>query len=137
MPYRVSWYVPDHIVYALVSGNLDTREAVAVIRELAEHAAQSEAQRVHYIVDMLRMKGKPLDVGKLQDANKQHQPANSDWSLLITKNGIYKAGAKVASLVSGQRLRVFDSVPDALRFLRSDDTAINWDAARKAVLQKR
>lgn len=134
MPYRVEWYIPQQIVYAQLKGDLKTKQAIEVIRKLAEHAQSSPRKRVHYVVDMLKLQGSPLNLPRLQEANKRHQSSNADWSLLVTTNGIYKAGAQMASLVLQQRLRVFDTVAGALAFLRADDPDLDWSQANTSVL---
>src|SRR5258705_10114284 len=87
MPYRLSWYHENHVIYAAVSGNFTVAEFEAYGEELIGSYLDSATCPLHIISDVTRMEKFPTQVWTAIRATQpwlRHR--NLGWIILL-KNG--------------------------------------------------
>jgi hypothetical protein len=136
MPYTVTWYIPDEIIYVHYIGKMtveELRESLLKMRELMEGSPRN---LVHAISDV----GDMVDPVPLKDSMKivrevGHHP-RSGWTISIReKSALVKMGSALGSSLFRLRFRAFDTLDQAIAHLKFFDEKLSWDKVGKAVAE--
>jgi len=87
MPYQLSWYRENHIVYATVSGNFSLDELQAYGRDLATNYLDPATTPIHIISDAREMGAFPTHaLSAMRSTESWLRHPNLGWAILIGKN---------------------------------------------------
>ncbi len=128
MPYAVSWYIENEIVYAHYSGVTtpeELRDSLILIKEMIE---RSSRQLVHVISDVGDVTQPVSPMESLGIIRKVGTPSQAGWMLVLReKSVVIKLGVALGTTVFKSRNRMFDSIEEATAFLKDMDTTLSWD----------
>lgn len=84
MPYQLSWYQENHIVYAAVSGNFSLAELEAYGQELTTHYLNPATNPIHIISDARAMGAFPTHaLSAMRTTEGWLRHPNLGWAILI------------------------------------------------------
>ena len=124
MPYTISWYLPNRIVMLKVEGLLTTAEIRSLIGDALPFVNEGKPL-VHFLVDTQNLqKIESIPEGlKVVQGNPPH--ASMGWMLVIGKmNPLIKFFLDFVGLLTKSRYNHFDTLPEALNFLRGIDLSL-------------
>ena len=126
MPYRMSWYRENQVVYAAVTGNFTVAEFEAYGEELVESYLDGAQHPVHIISDVSQMEKFPTQVWTAIRATEpwlRHR--NLGWIILL-KNGsnpMLRFLFSAVTQVVGIRYHIVETPEEAFMLLQQlDDT---------------
>jgi len=131
MPYRFEFYPEKHLIYLCYFGNVTLDDAhdgqECLIAKLAEVDSY-----VHTLMDLRYMQEFPTSIKLLKNVMRPIQSENLHWMILVTNNNRlvkYLGSILMQVLIRGVRLRLLDTMEEALEFLVQQDAAIGDIAA--------
>jgi hypothetical protein len=119
MAHEISWYIPGHVLYLRVSGDLFIEEVQTIDQELIQylHKKPDDIMLVHLIVDLLGVTKLNVNVPRMSSTLTHLREPALGWTLLINHNILLNFVGTVASQVAKKRLRTFPSLQEADSFL--------------------
>src|SRR5262245_10913210 len=124
MPFTISWYMPERIIYVELSGILTASDVQGFIAQMYEMVASSKFQ-VHSITDthqIVKIKSIP-EVFKTVQAAPMHQ--NAGWSIMVGSiNPFVNFVADFVSSIMHSRYRRFDRMQQAIDFIKERDETL-------------
>jgi len=134
MPFSVSWYIKDEIIYTRYWGTVtaeDLRNCLLQTQEFMEHSPRSI---IHVISDV----GDIVEPVSFKDSMKIVREVGphprAGWTLNIReKSALIKMGASLGSSIFKMRFRAFSTLDQAIDHLKFFDSAISWDKIDKSV----
>jgi len=135
MALKTRWYVQDAVIYVQFWGETSVDDMRQYIQDAYELSDQSERSLVHVIADSSNVtKGVNIkDVMKTLANVKPHPKAG--WNITIgEKDKLIRFTTDVARQLLRLRTRSFDTMDQAIAFLKDIDHSIDWDKANKMVL---
>jgi hypothetical protein len=135
MPYSVAWYVEKQVVYARYLGDLTTqefREYLEVVeRDYLDHG---ETPLVHILVDIAQSTSLPT-LEQLTASVRRNIHPKSGWMLVtgVTNPASRWIGEFVSRLFKF-RYRSFNTLPEAVAFLKEKEPTIDWAKADESAL---
>ena len=135
MALKTRWYVQDAVIYVQFWGETSIDDMRQYIEDAYELSDQSERSLVHVIADSSNVtKGVNIkDVMKTLANVKPHPKAG--WNITIgEKDKLIRFTTDVARQLLRLRTRSFDTMDQAIAFLKDIDHSIDWDKANKMVL---
>lgn len=135
MPYTMGWYIDKEIVYMKCSTALSVAELHACLTEINGYIALSDRPLVHAIIDLTSL-SKPLSLVEAAQAMKGYKaPAQMGWTISVgDQDKVVKFLSSVTAQILKVRQRSYNTLDEALAFLKDMDTTIHWDQANQAVL---
>lgn len=135
MNYSNRWYITNEILYVRYWHESTPEIVVQQIDEMYTMLNQSSGNAIHVIVDATYVT-KPLsvkDYSKLVGHYKTHPKYR--WTLMVAqKNALIRFVSTIGMHLFNTRQRTFDTVDEALAFLKEIDPDINWSQADPSVL---
>jgi hypothetical protein len=133
MPYNISWYIENAVIYTEFSGEISEVELYEVLKEIEAMARASGRPIIHSISDVSRVtKSLPLPT-TVSVTRKIDLSFMSGWSIVVgEKDALIKFVSSIARQLMKLRQRNFDTLSDAIAFLRANDSSIDWDLAEKS-----
>ncbi len=135
MPVKTQWYVPEAVIYTQFSGETSIEDMHQYIRDAYRLSDLSNRSLVHVIADSSRVtKGVNIkEVMKTVSSVKPHPKAG--WNITIgEKDKLIRFTTDVARQLLHLRTRSFNTIDEALAFLKDIDHSINWTAIDQMVL---
>jgi hypothetical protein len=127
MPYAMDWYIPGAIVLSEYSGAVTKDEIRESTLELIKLLASTERPLVHTVTDISEVtEALPLTqvIGAIRETN--FKPANG-WHITVgEKSPMVKFVSNLSRQLLRMRTRTFDTMEEALAFLRETDSSIDW-----------
>ncbi len=125
MPYTIRWYVEGRVIleraYGIVTMAELERFNEEVTREIVEHGTPP----VHVVVDLTSVERYPPSLREvLSTMRRTTDRARLGWMVVAVQNPVLRFVASVVFQVAGTRLRMFSTVPEALKFLALMDDGI-------------
>ena len=124
MPFTISWYMPDRIIYVELSGTVTAADVQAFIAQMYDMVASSKLP-VHSITDthrVVKIESIPA-VFKTAQAAPMHQ--NAGWSIMVGSiNPFVNFAADFVSSIMHSRYRRFDTMQQALDFVQERDETL-------------
>jgi len=124
MPYTISWYTPQRVVHMQVEGLLATSEVESLIAEAGVYVSEG-APLVHFLVDTrtLQKIESVAEALKVVQGNPPHP--NMGWMIVVGKmNPVVKFFLDFVGLLTKSRYRRFDTLPEAMDFLKETDQTL-------------
>jgi hypothetical protein len=126
MPYEVSWYRPERVIYLKVSDAVTLQELAAGI-EFIEQGVRSGIAPVHVIVDVQQAKSIPgnvLEIKRLISTMDKDQRDQTGWILLVGMNPLINTFVTVITQLLSAQYRNFKYPKLALEFLAKQDETL-------------
>jgi len=134
MPYKISWYIPDEVVYIHYSGIVSVDELRNSLQEAYDYMESSPRHLVHTISDV----GDVVTPTTIKDSMNIIREVGSHprtgWTVSIReKSPLVKMGSAMGSSIFGLRFRAFDTLEQAMVHLKYFDERLSWhkDEAHK------
>ena len=106
MPYQLSWYKENHIVYAAVSGNFTLEELENYGRELTTDYLEKATAPIHIISDANAMEKFPTQaLPAIRSAEGWLRHSNLGWVILIGKKSNPMLGFLLAVVTKVVKLK--------------------------------
>jgi len=135
MAVKTRWYIQDAVIYVKFWGETTVDDMRQFIQDAYELSDLSDRSLVHVIADSSRVtKGVNIkDVMKTLSNVKPHPKAG--WNITIgEKDKLIRFTTDVARQLLRVRTRSFNTIDEAVTFLKDIDPSIDWDKANKMVL---
>ena len=135
MAVKTRWYIQGAVIYVKFWGETTVDDMRQFIQDAYELSDQSDRSLVHVIADSSRVtKGVNIkDVMKTLSNVKPHPKAG--WNITIgEKDKLIRFTTDVARQLLRVRTRSFNTIDEAVTFLKDIDPSIDWDKANKMVL---
>lgn len=130
MPYKIDWYIKDEVIFSEYSGVItadEVRGAMAAVNSLTENSPRS---LVHVLIDVGNVT-QSLDPKQGITTLRETPPhPRSGWSIIMREHSIFaKMLIMFGASIFKARTRSFDTLEEAIRFLKEMDSTINWEQA--------
>ena len=137
MGFSAEWYLPDKILYARNWGDTTPESVRLQVDTLDQMLTDSAAGSIYVILDLtqvtkaLNLKDFPKAFGSYKTNPKY------GWMLMVgQKDPLVRFASGVATTLFKAKQRTFNSLPEAIEFLRTVDPDINWSTADPGVLTR-
>lgn len=136
MPHKSRWYIEKEVLYAQFWAETTILDARTFLEEMNAYARQGHRPQVHVLVDLSRVT-RPLGVAGLAQAVYNFTPdPRLGWAVTVSdRNSALKMTVRLAYQLLGAQRRSFDTLQEALDFLRLSDPDIDWNKADPHVLE--
>lgn len=130
MPYSITWYIPDEIVYVRYYGVTTTDDLRESLQNTYQMIESSPRHLVHIISDVGDItKAVPL-AESVKIVREIGGHPRTGWTISIRDNSaLLKMGSALGSSLFRLRFRAFDTFDEALAHLKWYDDALSWDKA--------
>ncbi len=137
MAYKTGWYIEGQITYAQFISPSGVEELRAGLQELDRYAEQGQRPLIHTIVDLSRLE-ESIGLVKMAQAVKGRKPdPHIGWVIMVgEQNKVIRFTASVVRQILQMRQRSFDTLPEALDFLRDIDSGLDWSRADNHVFDR-
>ena len=135
MPVKTQWYVPESVIYTQFSGETTVEDMTQYIQDAYRLSDLSSRSLIHVIADSSRVtKGVNIkEVMKTVSNVKPHPKAG--WNITVgEKDKIIRFTTDVARQLLRLRTRSFDTINEAVTFLKDIDPSIDWTTIDQLVL---
>ncbi|HUN07752.1 MAG TPA: hypothetical protein PLQ56_14175 [Aggregatilineales bacterium] len=137
MPCKSTWYIENQVLFVHIWGDTDLDDYISYFQQSYEAYDQSDAPVIHTIVDASGV-NKQANLIDVQRALPKTRHPRSGWTVTV-KDGPGSVMARfvmtMVSKVLNLHFRHFDTLDEALEFLRHIDPNLDWDQARQSVLK--
>jgi hypothetical protein len=134
MPFHIGWYVEQQVIYARLEGDLTPEEYQACLRASAAMLQTVHEGQVHILNDVAQIRRMPNLFETIRSVPKTPQP-QMGWMLTIGEsNTLRRFWSDLFARIAPIRYRRFETVDQALEFLRQEDSHIDWTKANPDVL---
>ncbi|MCA9906520.1 MAG: hypothetical protein KC547_21850 [Anaerolineae bacterium] len=136
MAIQSDWLVPNTVILTRYSGAPTEEEILNNSDETIALIDSSDAPFVHVIVDSAEVtKSPPLSVTvKTAKASPRHQRAG--WILTVGgQNALVQFATSIARQLLQVRTQNFDTIDDAIAYLKTVDETIDWSQIRTELIR--
>ncbi|MEO8607599.1 MAG: hypothetical protein ABI690_06945 [Chloroflexota bacterium] len=126
MPYEVSWYRQDRVIYMQLKEAVSIQD-LAAATEFAMNAVREGIAPVHLIVDIQAVKSIPsnvLEIKKSIPTLTKEQRDLTGWIVLIGMNPLINTFVSVITQLLGTKYRNFKYQKLALQFIAQQDETL-------------
>lgn len=127
MPFEISWYQPQRVIYWRVSGQV-TLEDVAQMRIGQQNMLSEGKNPVHTIADISDVTNFPTDLRQLKEALDGVNHPHLGWVLIVgTTTPLKRFVTTTATqmVIPKVRLRMFNTMDEAAEFLKHVDITVS------------
>ena len=128
MPFAMSWYVTNHVVYEKLSGFVSLEEIVEVLRQGEQYQAQAGDQAVHFIADITELRALPMNI--VQIRNIELKPPPQKGMTVVVSSPSYSVNSvatffgKLMRMALGFRFQMFSTIDEAYAYLQQVDPSL-------------
>ena len=127
MSFQVEWLVKQQIILARDSGEITVDLLAMQDVQIIELLAESRQNNLtHVIVDLRAVTKFPTNIGEINQYANTRKQANLGWILVVNDNRLIRFVANVVTQLTKTRFRNFDSMEEAIDFLKTQDSTIDW-----------
>lgn len=125
MPYEVSWFIERRVVYSVLKGDLNLRDAEAASLMTSIYIDKSLPPSVHLIVDTTELKKFPTNLSLINVEASHHlrNPALG-WTVVISSSNATRFVSTVMTQVARVRFRMFSTLDQSVNFLLKQDSSL-------------
>ncbi len=132
-PYIVEWYVPDRVIYAHVSRQLEGQESAEVDSYLTALIREATPP-VFLIMDLRRIdEMQHPSVSRLNTVGYRQEP-NLSWIVYVANDKLMRFLASTAAQQAGKQYHHVNTMDEALIFVQKQAQYVNWTSARDQVI---
>jgi hypothetical protein len=130
MPYSIRWYIEGEVIYIQNRLETSTQELHDLLMDINAYIAQSERPLVHVINDLSQVT-KPFSLVEIAQALKGIRPdPRMGWVIMVgEKDKLVKFISSIARQLLHVRQRSYETLEEALDFLRDIDSGLDWSKA--------
>ncbi|MCA9908539.1 MAG: hypothetical protein KC519_07815 [Anaerolineae bacterium] len=131
MPYQNEWLVPNAVILTRFLGETTKEEMIASGNRTVAMIDSCDTQWVHIIVDSSAATSSPSLPATISTARATPVHARAGWVCTVGgQNGIVKLAMGVARELMNLRAQSFNSIDEAIVYLKRVDETIDWSQAR-------
>jgi hypothetical protein len=127
MPYSFDWVVQGRVVLEKAFGDVTIEELVRFNAEVTTLIAEQGIAPVHVIVDLTNVGKYPSSLKDIMSTMRQRVPDKVGWMLVVTQNPIMRFVASIIFQLARLRVRMFQTIQEALDFLKENDDSLPPD----------
>ncbi len=128
MPYTISWYIKNEIIYAHYSGAPTLAEMRQSLIDCNNLIDSSPRQQVHIFSDVgdVTQPVRPLD--SLAIVREVGTRSRHGWTIILReKSFLIRMGVAFGTTVFKTRNRTYASIEEAIKFMKQVDPTLSWD----------
>ncbi len=135
MPIQSNWYVPKAVVFSRFSGAPTEDEIIQNGYNIIDLIETCDTPLIHIIVDTTAVTASPPLPATIRAAKSSPKHERAGWLVTIgEQNPIIKFASSVSRQLLQVRTQNFDTLEEAIAFLKSVDETIDWSQARAELL---
>lgn len=135
MPIRSDWLVPNTVILTRYWGESSEEEMIGNSHDTIAMIDSCDTPFVHIIVDSTAVTAVPPLPVTIRTAKASPRHERAGWLLTIGgQNTVVKFAMSVARQLLQVRTQNFDTLEDAIAFLKTMDETIDWSQARAELL---
>ncbi|MBZ0290093.1 MAG: hypothetical protein K8I30_20885 [Anaerolineae bacterium] len=126
MPYQVSWYVDQRVVYCRAFGSA-TIEDIHNLNHETQTYVRAGQPLVHVICDLKGIEKFPTNIAGMRQSLEQMDYERMGWVIVVgAGNALLRFVASLITqfIIPDVRLRMFDTLELAVSFLREHDATL-------------
>ncbi len=127
MPYEISWYTRDRIIYEQLYGDFSLDDIYNIGREFDNYVSQSVAP-VHLVVNMGNIKTYPTDLNAMRRRLGEFNKSGIGWIIVLIAPEnpplVYMCLGMIQFLIPRVHLRFMKRLDEAITFLQSGDPTL-------------
>jgi hypothetical protein len=126
MPYQVSWYVDQRVVYFNAYGSA-TVEDIQKMNMETQNYVRAGQPLVHVLVDLSGLDKFPTNMAGMRQSLQQMDHERMGWVVVCgAGNALLRFVASLITqfVIPNVRLRMFDTVQQGIEFLRERDSTL-------------
>ena len=124
MPFEISWYQPGRVVLLKADGTLTPEDVQGIVAETGATLIDS-TDLIHFLVDTRTLQKIENIPAALKAVQSGPTHPNMGWMIVVGKmNQLVKFAMDFVGLLTKSRYRRFDTMPEALNFLKEIDGTI-------------
>ena len=130
MPIEVRWLIKNQVILTHLIGQVSAQEIADyidksfVMRDKANEANGQYGALIHTVTDATRVESQKTDLGTLSRTMKSLRRQRVGWSLYVTSNRFERFASTLLHQFAGVRFQSFDTMQEALTFLRISDDSL-------------
>jgi hypothetical protein len=132
MPSQIDWYIPGQVLYASSWGEVTIEQLIEHIATNQRLVREGTHSLVHTISNVTHLTKYPpiYESVKVFNQFRHSAPPNTGWALTVGfKDPVVKFATTVIQQLFGVRLRSFDTVDEAVDFIKTVDRELDWTQA--------
>jgi len=134
MPYELSWYVEERIVYGRIWGNINIDTVYSASDDLIKYLGLGKPL-VHLFLDDSQVTAFPSNFYAVRGAATFLTHENLGWSVMVGEtNFIRQFILPMVTSIARVRYRRYHTFDEGLAFLKEQDQSINWAEANQKVV---
>ncbi len=134
MPYQVSWLIEKQIILASASGDCSITDVAEIDAQVVEFLRQSrEDNLTHLILHLQDVTKFPTNIGEIHQYGNSRREPNFGWAIVVNDNRLIGFVANIVTQLTKLRFRNFQTMEEAIAFLRAQDTTIDWSALSQSI----
>jgi hypothetical protein len=135
MAYAIGWYIEGEVVYVQYSGVASVEEMHQEMIEANEFLAQGTRPLVHMLVDTTKVTKASTLVEVAQAMKGFRLDPHAGWIITVGEpDKLVKFITSIARQIWRVRQRSFDTMDEAIDFLREVDGELDWNKAEASIL---
>jgi hypothetical protein len=126
MPYQVSWYVDQRVIYCNAFGTA-TIEDIHGLNHEVQSRVRSGQPLVHVVCDLKNIEKFPTNIAGMRKSLEQMDHERMGWVIVCgAGNALLRFVASLITqfVVPNVRLRMFDTFEQGIDFLREHDVTL-------------
>lgn len=128
MPYEARWYIENVVIYTEFSGEITEAELYDALKEIEALARTSTRSIIHSINDVSKVTKSLALPTTINVTRKVDFSFMNGWSIVVgEKDALIKFVSSIARQMMKLRQRNFETISDAIDFLKIIDPDIDWD----------
>ena len=133
MPITVKWIVENRVMLSTFVGEIDSEQIIGYLdesmamRDAANEINGEHGLLVHTITDGTRVTKQSTDLGTVRKIMKSLRSQRVGWSLYVSENRMDRFITSLAHQFGGIRYQAFETMGDAIQFLRENDSSLHDD----------
>jgi hypothetical protein len=126
MPYQVSWYVDQRVIYCSAYGTATIEDIHGLNREVQLRVREGQPL-VHVVCDLKNIEKFPTNIAGMRKSLEQMDHERMGWVIVVgAGNALLRFVASLITqfIIPNVRLRMFDTLEQGIDFLREHDATL-------------
>lgn len=133
MPYEIGWLIENEVMYNRNWGVGTVEDIYGAMMASREMIDSSDRPVVHLLIDNRESTESPKLIESAKVVRSVPPQERAGWVVTVhTSRAITRFLSDVAIQMTGARYRSFNSIQEALDFLRSVDDTVSWEKLPEA-----
>lgn len=126
MPYQVSWYVEQRVIYCSATGTVTTEDIHDMNHDTQTYVRAGQPL-VHVLCDLKGLTKYPTNIAGMRQSLEQMDHERMGWVIVCgAGNALLRFVASLITqfIIPNVRLRMFDTLEQGVDFLREHDVTL-------------